>query len=269
MPEIVAEGLSFPEGPAFDPDGNLYVVNLTSGDISRITPDGRHEVVVNTGGKPNGSAWDRRTGTLTVCDCGLKVVLSVTPAGEVRMLTDHYNHIPYRGPNDCVYDPDGNLYFTDPVDSSEDNPIGKVYCRLTSGEVVIFDDGFAFPNGIAFGPDRSLYVAETNTRRIFRYTVSEPGSYEDLEEYVTLKGGEGPDGMAFDVEGNLYVAHFGKGCVAVVSPDGEVIEELDAGGQDPTNVAFGGPGNDELYVTESATGRVYRIAVGRKGLELY
>ena len=46
----------------------------------------------------------------------------------------------------------------------------------------------------------------------------------------------GMDGMRCDVDGNLYIARYGKGVVAVVSPTGEVIREIDVLGASPSNL---------------------------------
>ncbi len=267
--EIITQGLAFPEGPVFDPEGNLYVVNLHSGIITRVGADGRTETFVDTGGKPNGAAWNSTDGSLTVCDSGLRQILSITAQGEIRVLSDSFQRSPLAGPNDCTYDAEGNLYFTDPLGSSLDNPVGKVYCMLHTGEVRLFDDGYAFSNGIAWGPDGALYVAESRTRRIWRYVMDGPGTFAEKTLFVELEGGRGPDGMAFDDAGRLYIAHAGKGCVAVVSPEGRVVEEIPVGGASPTNVAFGDIRGLDLYVTEAESGSVYRITVGKRGLLLY
>jgi len=62
------------------------------------------------------------------------------------------------------------------------------------------------------------------------------------------------------------VAHWGKGCVAVLDPDGELIGELPTIGMNPTNVAFFG---DVLYVTEAEKGQVIRFKIGITGLGVY
>jgi gluconolactonase len=72
--------------------------------------------------------------------------------------------------------------------------------------------------------------------------------------------------MALDVDGNLYVAHFGMGEIAVFDVEGTRIDTLPAGGEKPTNVAFGEDDMRGLYVTEVETGSVYRLEPGAEGL---
>ncbi len=78
----------------------------------------------------------------------------------------------------------------------------------------------------------------------------------------------GPDGMAFDAAGNLYATHIGSGDVIVYDPDGRQIDAIPSGGTTPTNVCFGGPGYDELYVTVDDTASVVRFDLGVPGHRL-
>ncbi|MFN5882004.1 MAG: SMP-30/gluconolactonase/LRE family protein, partial [Burkholderiales bacterium] len=52
---VVARGLRFPEGPIAMPDGSVLLVEIERGTLSRVTPDGRVEVVASPGGGPNGA----------------------------------------------------------------------------------------------------------------------------------------------------------------------------------------------------------------------
>jgi sugar lactone lactonase YvrE len=75
--------------------------------------------------------------------------------------------------------------------------------------------------------------------------------------------------MAFDVAGNLYVAHYGGGDVIILNPKGEPVERIPVGGLHPTNVAFGGPDRRILFVTEVGTGAIYRFKTDHAGLPLF
>ena len=67
--EVVAEGLLFPEGPIALPDGSVILVEIAGGRLSRVYPDGRTEVVAETGGGPNGAAYGP-DGRIYVCNNG-------------------------------------------------------------------------------------------------------------------------------------------------------------------------------------------------------
>jgi gluconolactonase len=77
----------------------------------------------------------------------------------------------------------------------------------------------------------------------------------------------GMDGMRCDVDGNLYITRHGKGTVAVVSPEGKVIREIDVLGKSPTNLCFGGVDGRTCYVTEAEKGRLVQFRTDKPGLE--
>jgi len=268
----LADGFEFPEGPAFDARGELYLVNLTGGFISRVSLDGRSEIFCRTGGKPNGANFDAE-GNLLVAECGLKAIVAVSPEGLLRIVADSCGSEPLRGPNDLVLDIDGGFYFTDPDGSSIENPIGCVYYVSPDRTVRRVAEGLAYPNGLALVEDRSvLIVAETQTRRLYRYERHADGTLGERRIFCELTGGVGPDGMCLDAEGNLYVAHYGAGCVVVIDPAGKQIGQLRAGGQNPTNCCFGPPDGEAarcLFVTETATNAVYRLDIDQPGMRLF
>jgi gluconolactonase len=262
---LFANGFKFPEGPAFDRAGNLFIVNVDTGDISAISPEGRVKKFLNTGGCPNGAKF-HINGDLFVAD-RKKGIIAISPKGEMRVIVDRYQGKTLNGPNDLIFDSKGDLYFTDPHGSSAENPIGCVYRVSSQGKITCLAEGLAFPNGLALSHDEKyLFVADTRKNRILRYVLDPP-----VRSYLfsQLNGGWGPDGMAFDLAGNLYVAQYGGGVVMVLDPKGELIERITMGGLFPTNVAFGGPDRRNLYVTEVETGAVYCFMTNFEGLPLY
>ena len=130
--------------------------------------------------------------------------------------------------------------------------------------------GMWVPNGLVLNGDGTiLYVAETVPNRIVKFRVEPDGMLGPLEVFADLPSREGhqaePDGLALDVEGNLYVAHLGMEAVQVLNPSGELIRTLPAGNYDASNLVFGGPDGKVLYVTGAighrsrAPGHVYRL----------
>jgi gluconolactonase len=80
-----------------------------------------------------------------------------------------------------------------------------------------------------------------------------------------------PDGMCLDAAGNLYVAHYGMKQVQVLDPSGKLIRQYDGGNVTTSNVAFGGPNMNQLFITggigpEAGEGGLFRIDLGVKGL---
>jgi gluconolactonase len=257
-PIVVASGLQSPEGPSFSSQGVLHFVDWDAGNIYRLTQAGELSMFVHTGGVPTGSKF-HPDGRLFVADGDLGI-LAITPDGEVQVVAAEWQGVKFRGPNDLAFAPSGDLYFSDPKGSDPTHPIGNVFILRTDGKVELFAGGFQFPNGLVLSPDgRELYLAETYPNHILHFDLDGNGHEKSRRIFAHLEGGLGPDGMAFGADGNLYVAHFGKGVVAVINPQGTVIGELPAGGRNPTNLAFWG---NSLYVTEVEKHQVVRLEPG-------
>jgi len=124
------------------------------------------------------------------------------------------------------------------------------------GKTHLVAEGLAFPNGIALRPGgRTLLVGESNRNRILAYDLVSPGKAGRRRVFADLPTKEGeqianePDGICLDRAGNLYVAHYGMRQVQVLSPAGRILRRYAAGNLTTSNVAFGGPRLDQLYVT--------------------
>ncbi len=267
---VLVSGYDSLEGPAFDRDGNLYFVNWLSSDIVRLTPDGLATEFFNTGGIPAGLAF-HADGSLYIADEGDHThgVMRIVD-GQATILVNEYEGQPLNGANDLVFDREGVLYFSDPWRSSLDNPVGGFYRLFPDGALQRIDAGLAFPNGVALSADGSaVYLAETGHHRILRYPIGSDGTVGVREDFARLPGGEGPDGMAFDEAGNLYVAHYGGGKVAIFAPAGDLTDEIRVPGAKVTNVAFGGPDRRTLVITDVEKASVYQTRVEIPGQALY
>ena len=271
---------SYCEGVVFDHEGNGYV--SWSKSITKFSLDGKHSVWAETGA-PNGHKI-LADGTHLVCDASHHAVLRLSADGAMlEPASKACNGKPLRGPNDLTLDTSHNgFYFTDPGESSPENPIGTVHYVDGSGVTHLIDEGLAFPNGIALSADgKRLYLAESGKNCVHVYDVSGPGKVGARKKFVDLPTkdtGTGqvdnqPDGMCLDADGNLYVAHYGMKQVQVLSPDGKVIARFDGGNVTTSNVAFGGPNRDQLFITggiraEQGPGGVFRIDLKQPGLKI-
>lgn len=287
MPEPVSQlvsGFDSPEGPCFDAAGNLYFVNWLSSSIMRRTPDGTVSEYFNTGGIPAGLAF-HTDGSLYVADEGDTIhgILRITD-GQGEILVNTYQDQPLNGANDLVFDTQGVLYFSDPWRSSAANPVGGFYRLFPDGTLEQLDTGLQFPNGVAISPaGDAVYLAETIPNRILRYAIAPDGAIGPRTHWADMPqmslpdaGGApdnlptgGPDGMAFDEAGNLYVAYYGGGRVVIFAPDGSMAGEILVPGRNVTNIAFGGPDRRTAVITDVETAALYTADVEIPGLRLY
>ncbi|MOA10155.1 Gluconolactonase precursor [compost metagenome] len=111
-------------------------------------------------------------------------------------------------------------------------------------------------NGVEVSPDgKKLYVNESIQRNVWVYDLDKNGNVSNKKLFYKFDDG-GMDGMRCDKEGNLYIARYGKGEVAVLSPAGALKKTIKLKGKNPTNVTFGGPDRKTVYVTLQERGAV-------------
>lgn len=286
---IVATGLDFPEGPFKLPDGDLGVVEIKAGRISRIGAGGERSTIAETGGGPNGAAmgpdgaiyvaqnggftWTERTmpdGSSGVFpgdqppDYIGGRIQRVTLAGEVSTLYSECEGEPLKGPNDLVFDREGNFYFTDHGKNRprERDRTGVFYASPDGSFIreVIFP--MEAPNGVGLSPDGSvLYVAETPTARVWACPLAGPGEPGGRYVLATVPGAPPLnlamlDSLCVDADGNVIVATLVHGGLTSISPDGSRVTHTALPDPLTTNACFAGPGLKQLYVTLSSTGRL-------------
>lgn len=298
----VASGLRFPEGPVAMPDGSVLVVEMFGKCITRIDANGTKTKVANVAGGPNGMAVGP-DGAIYLCNNGGSFgevdflgltfpgpmnpdeyiggrIQRLDPAtGAIEDLYTECDGRPLRAPNDLVFDAQGGMWFTDHgIRHHRSADISSIYYAAADGtsirEVVHPTDS---PNGIGLSPNGDrLYWAETFTGRVFALPVTGPGEtapFSAIDPSVLLCGLPGLqllDSLAVDGEGNVCVATLGlqTAGITVVSPQGEVVEQILTGDPLTTNLCFGGADGRTAYITCSGTGRLVSMQWPRAGLVL-
>ena len=174
----------------------------------------------------------------------------------------------FKGPNDLIVDSKGNIYFTDQGQSSITDPTGKVYRLCTDGRLDTLVENGVSPNGLVLSLDeRFLYVAMTRTSQVWRLPLHDDGTTTKGGVFFQSFGKVGPDGLALDEEGSLFVCHPGLGSIFVVDSDGSPKARIVSGteGVNLTNCCFGGPEGKTLFITDSLEGNVQSVEWHCKG----
>jgi gluconolactonase len=256
----------FIEGPSFDADGNLYIVDIPFGRIFRISPDRKWTLVVEYEGWPNGLKIDA-AGRILVADYMHGIMECDARAGKMLPILTARNSESFKGCNDLHIAGNGDIYFTDQGQTGLHDPTGRVYRLRTSGELNCLINTGISPNGLVLDPSESvLFVAMTRDNAVWRAPFMKDGSVSKVGRFCSMFGPSGPDGMTMDSAGRLFVAHASLGHVFVFAANGELIARIKScAGGSCTNVAIGGAKRDRLYITESATGTVLVADIGVLG----
>ncbi|WP_038205123.1 SMP-30/gluconolactonase/LRE family protein [Xenophilus azovorans] len=296
--EVIAQGLQFPEGPVALRDGSVLVVEIRGRTIRRVAPDRTVTLVADCGGGPNGAAIGP-DGALYVCNNGGASyrpgqVLSAGPAadytggsiqrvdlatGRVATLYDSHEGTRLSAPNDLVFDREGGFYFTD---MGKKHPTHRMhgalyYARPDGSEIRQLAYHLQQPNGVALSPDgRTVYVAETDTARLWAFDVAGPGEIRRQSGPAPhggrlvcgLAGYQGFDSMAVDARGNICVATLTTGHITVIAPGGEVLRQVKVPDTHVTNICFGGPDLRTAYMTFAGRGELASMPWPEGGLAL-
>jgi gluconolactonase len=297
---IMARGLRFPEGPVAMADGSVVLVEIARGTVTRVAADGTLSVVATPGGGPNGLAlgpdgafylcnnggfaWHEEPGMLRPTrqadDYAGGRIERVDPvSGSVQRLYDRCGAHTLRGPNDIVFDRHGGFYFSDlgKVRARDRDHGGVYYATADGSRIVELAYPVLTPNGVGLSPDqRTLYVAETETARLWAFDLEAPGvarkhpypSPHGGRLICGLPGFQRFDSLALDAEGNICVATLMTGAITVIAPDGQVRRSVAMPDIYTTNICFGGPGRRTAFITLSGRGELVAMPWPEAGLAL-
>lgn len=273
MPEIIAGGFEWSEGPLWIPTENklifsdipvnsIFEWSEKSGKKLYLSPSGYTGNQTRGGEAGSNGLLLSPEGKLILCQHGDRRIAEMEaplnqPAPVFRTLTDKFEGKRFNSPNDAVYDSRGNLYFTDPpygLEKNVDDPEKEldfqgVYKLGTDRKLVPLTKELSRPNGIGLSPDeKKLYVANSDPEKAIWmvYDINPDGTlgkgkvFHDATSLVNKEPGL-PDGLKVDKKGRLFAT--GPGGVWIFSPGGKVLGKIKTG-QATANCAF----NDDYSV---------------------
>lgn len=249
-----ADAPAFLEGPSFDREGNLWVVDIPWGRLFKITPDARVSCELEYDGEPNGLKF-HRDGRAFIADCKNGLMVFDPATGKIEPFLERALVQRFKGLNDLVFASNGDVYFTDQGQTGLHDATGKLYRLDRNGRLDCLLSNVPSPNGLVLNEKtNTVFLAVTRDNAIWRVPLVRDGLVTKVGVYVQMSGGGGPDGVALAADGSLAVCHVGLGAVWIFGPTGEPVLRINsAHGNMTTNCAFGGPQNRRLFITQGCS----------------
>ncbi|PPS91388.1 Lactonase drp35 [Streptomyces sp. MH60] len=276
-------GMTLLEGPVFDEDGQLLVVDVTApaGEpkVLRVNVRKRTSEPVHTDarGTYTSAQFSPYDGRIYLTDFSHGDIVSLAPdGGDPRTFFSGEVDGSRMNPDDLAFDREGNLYVSDSRGMSEGEAKGRVVRIDRAGkEAAVLADGLASPNGISFDADhRGLWFSELTQNRVSYLLLDGKGGVASRHTAIRVDGGIAQtDSIAVDADGNLYQGLHGRPAMAVYDKYGERLATVTVparaarGLESATNVAIT-PGGTRAYMTVSGPsgGYLYSFDALGKGI---
>lgn len=275
--DILAEGLSFPEGPRWH-KGKFYFSDFYRYVVESVSEEGERQVVAEVPNQPSGLGWlpDGRMLIVSMLD---RRVLRQEPDGRLVEHAD-LNSIATWHCNDMIVDARGRAYVGNFGFDTHGGvkPETAALARVDpDGSVTRAADGLEFPNGTIISPDgKTMVIGETRAMRLTAFDIDDDGNLNNRRIWADIDP-HFPDGICLDAEGAIWVADPRGNCVIRVREGGEITDKLDMG-RGAFACMLGGQDGKTLHVC-TATGsgphaearrdgriETTRVAVPRAGL---
>ncbi len=254
--QLVSQGHKFTEGLTANEKGEVFFVEIPGEQIFKIGLDGKVTLFKDKSGRvsglrigPDGRLYAAQGGTRRIVAYDLGTGAETVIAEDVPS-------------NDLAIGSNGNIYVTDFANK-------QVWLVTPAGDKRVVDTGLLKPNGITLSPDQTLLlVADSASQFVYSFQIQPDGSLTNKQPFYHLHLVEGvtesgADGIAVDRNGTLYVTS--RIGLQVADQAGKVNSIISKPQPGPlSNVVFGGPDFDDLYVTIGD--KVFKRKVRQKGL---
>ena len=265
------------EGPLWSSrESALYWVDILGQRVQRLALDDGH---IDAWAMPETVGWvierGDADGVLAGFAGGVKALTLDPPTiADFAILPDEPGG---NRMNDAKADRHGCIWAgTMPVGA--DRPTGSLYRIDTDAGVTRVDTGYAIANGPAISPDGSaLFHTDSGVGHIYRFALRDDGTLGERELFVAFERDWGsPDGMTFDADGGLWVAHWGGSRVSRFDPDARIERTITLPASQITSMAFAGDALDRMFVTSASDGvgdehggALFEVDPGCRGLAPY
>jgi gluconolactonase len=272
---VVNPRAAYPEGPLVV-DGDVYYAEMGADRVMHWDGGGNAVVWSHKGCLPTSVARGAGATLLVLCHRG--AVARITRGGDtVRIVDSEAVGGLFVNPNASVNDSRGGVYFSSSGDFAPNAPAaGAVVYLGADGTLRRVAEGIRYANGVALTPDGgTLYVSEHLSRRVLAFDVAADGSLSTPRVFLRLddvvgddaaRGWEvGPDGLAVDRHGNLYIAEYGGGRIVIVDSNAALLATVEVPERYTTAAALMDDGR-KIFITApvsfydpGAFGKVYVV----------
>jgi gluconolactonase len=261
--ELVGQGYQFTEGTTANAAGEVFFQDIPASKTYKVSTDGKL-TALNLDAKRASASSFGPDGKRYAAAGGTRQVLSYDANLKETVVTDSIST------NDIVVAGNGNIYITSPDGATRP---GKLYLVRPNGQKLVVDDGLKFPNGVALSPDQTqLYATESASHWVWVYKINSDGTLRYKQRYGWLhvpdtEENAWSDGLKCDTAGRIYVtSRIGIQIMDQLGRVNAILPIPPSNGQ-ASNVCFGGPAFNILYVT--AGDKVFRRKLKTQGVNLF
>ena len=262
-PEVLLDGLTFPEGPRWR-EGRLWFSDFYTHRVMTVDLEGRAETIVEVPQRPSGLGWTP-SGELLVVSMLDRRLLRFD--GKRLHLVADLSGLATGPCNDMVVDASGRAYVGNFGYDRHAGESERTTCiaRIDpNGRVAAAADELVFPNGMVLTPDgKTLIVAETFAHRLTAFDVAADGALARRRVFAETPGCF-PDGICLDAEGAVWVADARGNHVQRFLQGGEVAQSVATPGRSSYACMLGGPARRTLFILTN-TGSGPAMAQKRDG----
>ncbi len=243
------------ESPIWDETHQcLLFVDISGGQINALDRQGNLTRLYESPSRVGALALTEKGNLVFTQNAGVAVLdrtrLQVIQNSKLAITLSSYRF------NDGACDPQGR-FITGLMDEGHSRNTGKLYRYDAGLNASVILDGISLPNGLAWASDGGeLFFVDSVARTLYRAPYPANGNYlEQVSVFARTPEELGrPDGLALDIEDNLWVCQFNGGCLLQYDRNGVLLQTLPVPVPRPTSCCFGGPEMRTLFITTAKFG---------------